>query len=219
MPVEQDDDCERGGTGRTGETEVGRAHSEDVSKKEMHQIERRAGQIYELDYLGYDAQKAKAIELFSQWSDTDMYAIDGNHDRWYLKANGALIVKDIAEAVPNFHFIGHDEGDISLAGKAILRLWHGEDGNSYALSYRVQKIVESLSGGEKPDILICGHTHKYVNIFERNIHCVSAGSIQAQTSWMRGKRIAAHVGFCIIDVWVNDDGVAKFSCTWYPLYT
>src|SRR5574344_2475762 len=49
MPVEQDDDCERGGTGRTGEMEVGRAHAEDVSKKEMHQIERRAGQIYDDD--------------------------------------------------------------------------------------------------------------------------------------------------------------------------
>lgn len=179
----------------------------------------RPGQIYELDYLGYDAQKNNSVRLFSQWTDTDIYAIDGNHDRWFLKANGALIVKDIAETVSNFHFIGHDEGDISLAGKATLRLWHGEDGNSYALSYRIQKIVESLSGGEKPDMLICGHTHKYVNIFERNIYCVSAGSIQAQTSWMRGKRISAHVGFCIIDVWINDSGIAKFGCMWYPFYT
>jgi len=190
-------------------------HSGDVTEG----MSVRPGQIYELDQIGYDAQKQKAINMFSQWTDTVIYAIDGNHDRWYLKANGALIVKDIAASVPNFKFIGHDEGDISLAGKASIRLWHGEDGNSYALSYRIQKIVESLSGGEKPDILLCGHTHKYVNIFERNIHCVSVGSIQAQTSWMRGKRIAAHVGFCILDVWVNDDGISKFGCTWYPFYT
>ena len=177
------------------------------------------GQIYELDYLGYESQKQKAVEVFSQWTDTDIYAVDGNHDRWYLKSNGALIVKDIAEMLDNFHFIGHDEGDISLRGKAVVKLWHGEDGNSYALSYRIQKIVESLTGGEKPDIMLCGHTHKYVNIFERNVHAVSIGSIEAQTSWMRGKRIAAHVGFCILDVWVNDDGVAKFGVTWYPFYT
>lgn len=190
-------------------------HSGDVTEG----MSNRPGQMYELDHIGYDAQKSKCAKVFSQWTDTDIYAIDGNHDRWYLKANGALIVKDIASIVPNFHFIGHDEGDISLGGKANIRLWHGEDGNSYALSYRIQKIVESLSGGEKPDILLCGHTHKYVNIFERNIHCVSVGSIQAQTSWMRGKRIAAHVGFCVIDVWINDDGIAKFGCMWYPFYT
>ena len=83
--------------------------------------------------------------------------------------------------------------------------------NSYALSYRVQKIIESLSGGEKPDIMICGHTHKYVKIFERNVHAISAGCLEAQTSWMRGKKIAAHVGFAVIDVWVNDSGICKLN--------
>lgn len=189
-------------------------HSGDVTEGMSH----RSGHIYELDHLGYDKQKKKAVELFSQWTDTDIYAIDGNHDRWYIKSNGALIVSDIAEVLPNFHFIGHDEGDISLKGKANLKLWHGEDGNSYALSYRLQKIIESLSGGEKPDVMICGHTHKYVNIFERNVYVVSAGCLEAQTAWMRGKKIAAHVGFSIMDIWVNDDGVSKVSITWYPFF-
>lgn len=190
-------------------------HSGDVTEGMSH----RPGHVYELDLIGYDAQKTEAINIFSEWTYSKIYAIDGNHDRWYLKANGALIVKDIAAAVPNFHFIGHDEGDISLDGKAVIKLWHGEDGSSYALSYRLQKIIESLSGGEKPNILIAGHVHKYANIFERNVHCVSAGCIQAQTSWMRGKRLSAAVGFCILDIWVCDTGVSKFGVTWYPFYT
>jgi predicted phosphodiesterase len=119
----------------------------------------------------------------------------------------------------NFNFIGHDEGDISLGGKAVLKLWHGEDGNSYAISYRIQKILESLSGGEKPSVLIAGHTHKYVNIFERNVYALSVGTMQRQTPWMRGKRIAAHVGFAIADYYINDDGVSKFTHTWHPFYT
>jgi predicted phosphodiesterase len=191
-------------------------HSGDV----VEGMSNRQGHIYELSHLGYDNQKKEAKRIFSQWSDTPMYFIDGNHDRWFEKSNGALIVKDIADAIPNMEFIGHDEGDISLKdGKATLKLWHGGDGNSYALSYRLQKILESLSGGEKPDAMICGHTHKFVHIFERNVHTISAGSIQRQTSWMRGKRIAAHVGFCIVDIWVNDDGISKFSNIWYPFYT
>lgn len=190
-------------------------HAGDVTEGMSH----RPGHIYELDHLGYDAQKSEAKRILAQWTDTPAYLIDGNHDRWYLKSNGAVIVKDICEELENYHWLGHDEGDISLAGNATLKLWHGEDGSSYALSYRLQKILESLSGGEKPNIMICGHTHKYVNIFERNVYCVSTGCMQAQTSWMRGKRIAAHVGFSIIDAWVNDGGVARFKVAWYPFYT
>jgi predicted phosphodiesterase len=190
-------------------------HSGDVTEGMSH----RPGHIYELDHLGYDAQKDEAIKIFGQWTDSPIYAIDGNHDRWFIKSNGAIILKDIAAALTNFKFLGHDEGDISLDGRATLKLWHGEDGNSYALSYRLQKLLESLSGGEKPNILVAGHTHKFTNIFERNVWCVSTGSMQSQTSWMRGKRIAAHVGFCVCDAWVPaEGGVSKFSLTWYPFY-
>jgi predicted phosphodiesterase len=168
--------------------------------------------------LGYDKQKSKCIELFSQWTDTPIYAVSGNHDQWFIKSNGANIVSDIDKQVDNFHFLGHDEADISLGGKAVLKLWHGGDGSSYALSYRLQKILESLSGGEKPNVLITGHVHKYVSIFERNVYAISVGTLERQTMWMRGKRISAHVGFVIADYWVNESGLAKMSHTWYPFF-
>ena len=174
--------------------------------------------IYELSQLGYEQQREEAVNIFSQWTDTDIYAIDGNHDRWFIKSNGAYVVKDIDRRLSNFKFIGHDEGDISLDGRATIKLWHGEDGNSYALSYRIQKIIESLSGGEKPSILLAGHTHKYVKIFERNITAISVGSIEAQTKWMRGKRISAACGFCILEITIGDHGVSKISDTWFPFY-
>lgn len=190
-------------------------HSGDVTEG----MSNRPGHIYELSALGYANQKALAVEIFKQWTTTDVYAIDGNHDRWFIKSNGAKIVEDIAKEVDNFHFIGHDEGDISLKGKATLKLWHGEDGNSYALSYRLQKILESLTGGEKPNAMLCGHTHKFVDIFERHVFCTSIGCMQSQTPWMRGKRIAAHTGFAIIDYWVNDKGICKKTSTWHPFYS
>lgn len=125
-------------------------HSGDVCEG----MSNRPGHIYELNCLGYEQQKEEAINIFSQWIDTDIYAIDGNHDRWFIKSNGAYVVKDIERRLPNFKFIGHDEGDVSLDGRATLKLWHGEDGNSYALSYRIQKIIESLSGGGETKCII-----------------------------------------------------------------
>ena len=190
-------------------------HAGDV----LEGMSNRPGHIYELSHLGYDLQKTYATEIFSQWTDTDIYAISGNHDRWYIKSSGANALGDIDKELKNFHFLGHDEGEISLKGKAVLRLWHGEDGSSYALSYRLQKILESLTGGQKPNAMIVGHVHKYVDIFERHVLCTSIGCIQSQTRWMRSKRISAHTGFAIIDYWVNNQGICKKILDWRPFYS
>jgi predicted phosphodiesterase len=187
-------------------------HSGDVTEG----MSNRAGQVYELSHIGYTSQKKHAIDVLSQ-CPAPLYLIDGNHDRWHLKANGAYIVEDIASAI-GATYLGADEGDISLKGKATLKLWHGEDGNSYAYSYRLQKIIESYTGGEKPNVLFVGHTHKSLYIFERFIHCYSLGSMQKQSKWMRSGRIAAHVGFWIIDIYVGKKGVNKCTGTWYPFY-
>jgi predicted phosphodiesterase len=178
----------------------------------------RPGHIYECTELGYDRQKEKAIELLSEFDYCPVYMIDGNHDRWYIKSNGAIIVKDICNELPHAEFLGHDEGDIMLNDTVQLKLWHGEDASSYAFSYRLQKLVESLSGGEKPHILLGGHVHKYFCGFMRNVHCISTGCIQEQSKWMRGKRIPAHTGFGICEATVNETGVGKFGNTWYPFY-
>ena len=66
--------------------------------------------------------------------------------------------------------------------------------------------------------MFCGHTHKYVKLFERNVHAVSSGCIEDQTSWMRGKRIAANPGFGIYDITFDNTGVKKFGETFYPFY-
>ena len=188
-------------------------HAGDVTEG----LSNRPGHVYECTEIGYDAQKEKAIDLLSRWAKPSYY-IDGNHDRWYVKSSGAWIVKDICDALPNAEFLGSDEGDIYLNDTVKLRLWHGEDGSSYATSYRIQKLVEAFSGGDKPNILVCGHTHKQGQFFERNIHCIGGGSIQLQSKWMRSKRLAAHVGFWIIEPVIAEKSVPYITSTWFPFY-
>jgi predicted phosphodiesterase len=189
-------------------------HCGDVTEGLSH----RAGHVYECSEIGYQAQKEKAVNIFSKWNSSPIYMIDGNHDRWFIKSAGACIVKDICNELSDAHFIGHDIGQIELSTGVKVMLWHGEDGSSYSTSYRLQKIVESLSGGTKPNVLLCGHTHKQGYFFERNIHVISGGSIQKQTPWMRGKRLSAHVGFSIIELTVNIDSVSRLKYEWFPFY-
>ena len=177
----------------------------------------RPGHIYEIEHLGYSEQKQAAIEQLSKFSDWPMYVIDGNHDRWFIKSNGAKVVQDVCEALPNAEFCGHDTATIDISGIAI-QLWHGEDGSSYAHSYRLQKVIEAMPGGAKPNILLTGHVHKAGYFFERNVHAILSGCIQEQTPFMRGKRLPAHPGFWTLDVDVNDGSVVRFSPTFYPYY-
>lgn len=204
-------------------------HAGDVTEG----LSNRAGHMYECTHIGYSAQLDHAREIFSEWTQCPIYAVDGNHDRWYIKSNGAKIVEEIDRSLDNFHFIGHDEGDIvvvknknkveletnSKNARGIkIKVWHGEDSSSYAFSYRIQKIVESLTGGEKPNVLICGHTHKSLYVYDRHIHCLSAGAIQKQSRWMRSKRQASHTGFWVCKMSIDYTGVSWFASRFYPFY-
>jgi len=90
--------------------------------------------------------------------------------------------------------------------------------NSYALSYRLQKLVEAITGGHKPNILLAGHVHKFCYIFERHIHAISVPAMQSQTSYMRAKKLAAHTGFIVLDFDVRDEGICNLAVQYFPFY-
>jgi predicted phosphodiesterase len=192
-------------------------HAGDVTEG----MSARPGHVYELKHIGYSAQKQAAIEGLSDW-EGQWYMIGGNHDGWYMQNsnNGADIVEDICKALPKAQYLGSGEGMISLKGRATMMPWHGLDaGGSYALSYRVQKIIEAFPIGEKPSILLTGHDHKSLAIPSlRGIHAISGGCMQRQTAWMRQTRKAAMCGFWEVDVWVDERGVSKIGYMFYPFY-
>lgn len=179
-------------------------------------ISRFGTQIWELSEIGYKAQKAAAIEVFSHCKQK-IYCISGNHDFFFQEYAGADIVEDICAELPNMTYLGNNQADIMIDG-AVIRLFHGGDGSSYATSYRLQKLVESFTGGKKPNILLAGHVHKMCYIFERMIHAVSVPSLQMQTSFMQKKKLAAHTGFLIIEFDTNPMGIANFSVRNFPFY-
>lgn len=176
----------------------------------------RPDQVYHLTDIGASAQMDHAERLFKM-TDIPIKIIDGNHDRWGIKSNGLFMVRDLAKRMEHVEFIGCDVGEVIINGTRWM-LWHGEDGSSYATSYRVQKIIESFTGGDKPHVLLCGHTHKQIAMFERNIHAVSGGALSYQSAWMRATRKSCHTGFWIIRATIRDNQIVRFSPTWYPIY-
>ena len=178
----------------------------------------RPGHVYELAQIGFEAQFAKAKDMINL-CPFPFKAIIGNHDQWYCGKGdqGLNVGLRLDESIPHFEYLGMQEADIVVEGVKI-KLWHGLDGSAYSLSYRTQKFVEMLSGGEKPNILLAGHTHKSIFYQTRNVNVFETGTTCGQTGFMRGKKLAAHTGFWIVDVWSNESGLVRIRPEWTPFY-
>lgn len=181
----------------------------------------RPGHIYELAQVGASAQLEKATELFHQASsDMRFFIIDGNHDQWFKEKNNAGLVagRELQHRNPNVTFLGEWEADVQLHKHVTMKLFHSNDGTAYADSYKLQKLIESLEGGKKPNIILSGHYHKQVAIFRRNVFGFECGTLCGQTGWMRGKKIQAHKGFGIIEFWAGPNGIQRLRHEFFPHY-
>jgi hypothetical protein len=161
---------------------------------------------YDLEVHGFDAQcqqlarqHPKGLTTYAVWGD--------DHEGWYVQREG-IDVGRYAQAI--MRDAGHDWTDLGfMESHVILRnaksgksttmaVCHPGGGSSYALSYSIQKIIESLEGGEKPAVGLYGHYHKLWAGNIRNVWCVQTGCQQDQTTFMRKKRLEAHVGGALI---------------------
>lgn len=177
----------------------------------------REGHIYELSEIGYTAQLELGRQVFAE-TKLPVNAISGNHDEWFIKSNGAYIVKELCDSLPHLNYLGQNYGTIYLNG-ARYELTHGLDGGgSYAISYRVQKIIEAYEGGQKPQIIGTGHDHKAGYFFIRNVHAFLSGCMQNQSDWMRQTRKSAMKGYWIIEALIDDGEVRKIRMEFTPFY-
>lgn len=179
----------------------------------------RPGHVYELTHVGFDQQINYATELYSQLDDIPHYGIDGNHDQWFYKKSdqGIIVGKELEKRLKNYHHLGQDEGDLEVGGIKI-KLFHAGDGSAYAISYKMQKLIESFSGGEKPNIVLSGHYHKALYLFARGVHGIECGTLCGQSRFMRGKKLPAHMGFGVVEVIRNRKGVERLNHTFVPWY-
>lgn len=179
----------------------------------------RPGHVYELTHIGIHQQLAYAKQLFDKLP-TVCYGITGNHDDWAYKPQnmGIVVGEELEQRVKNFKFVGRNEGIIIPKKNVKMMLFHPNDGSAYSLGYKMQKLIESFSGGDKPNIVHQGHYHKSIYMFIRNVHGFESSTLMGQSEWMRGKKIAAHIGFGIVDVYTNKNGVDRIVHSFFPYY-
>lgn len=181
--------------------------------------------MFELDVHGMTAQVQRFIDWCPQIPGITTKVLSGDdHEGWYVQREGVnigqLLEMEARKAGrSDIVDIGYMERDVELAPGQVMRVIHSGGGSAYATSYTAQKYVESLQGGEKPRIVVMGHYHKLSFEYPREVYVLQPGCAKDQDDWMRKKKLQAHVGGCILDVRVNDQGIIdEVGCrmkTWF----
>lgn len=164
---------------------------------------------FDLHTHGMDAQLAYFAEHYPRRGGMKTYAVAGDdHEGWYGQREGVDIgryAEHVMQAAGRDDWVnlGYMEAHVKLVnantGKwSMLAVVHPGGGSSYALSYSIQKIIESLDGGEKPAVGLYGHYHKLWSGNIRNVWVAQTGCTEDQTPFMRKKKLEAHVGGFLI---------------------
>jgi predicted phosphodiesterase len=177
---------------------------------------------------GMDNQLDYWIEKTPQKKGITTYFVAGDdHEGWYQQREGVEIgrygeLRAQAQGRKDMVYVGYVEADIELKaekGSRVMRVMHPGGGTAYAISYKAQKNVEALQGGEKPAILIQGHYHKMNVCYPRNVWVLDAGTCCDQTIWMRKKGLEAHVGGAIIEFTQAPSGeIIEFVPRYFPFF-
>ena len=166
---------------------------------------------FDLTVHGLEPQVDYLVQNYPRRDGIDTYAVWGeDHEGWFSRreaidmgrfAQGKM--RDAGRG--DWHDLGFIESRVDLVNADTgatneLVVMHPGGGSSYAYSYRPQKIVESLQGGEKPGVLIIGHYHKMSLNLIRNVWTIQAGCSQDQTVFMRKQGLDAHIGGWIVEL-------------------
>lgn len=182
-------------------------------------LKMRPGHEYELYDVSADEMVADVVENYPKIPGITTHFITGNHDASIYKHVGYDIGYAISKAREDMDYLGRDCAVINLTPNCTLELRHPWDGTAYALSYKIQKMIEAMESDSKPNILAVGHYHKAEYLFYRNVHALQTGCFQAQTPFTRGKGISVHIGGWIVTVHVDENGtIHRIMPEFIPYY-
>jgi predicted phosphodiesterase len=162
------------------------------------------GQVNDLMVHGYSDQLRYAKEYYPKIDGIKTYAISGNHDLSFKVNAGAHFLDSLCERRQDIINCGDYDGNIVIGGVKI-GLHHGGGGSAYAKSYKLQKAIEAIGGGQKPQIYIMGHYHTALYMFLRNIHAFMGGCFQGPNDLSVRLNLPNTIGGWLLTITVEND--------------
>jgi len=166
------------------------------------------GQETEVFKHGADEQAQYVVENYPRLErGRKTYIIGGQHDRSFYRDGGFNIVKAVCKERKDLVNKGFYKADFAIKGLRI-ELQHPGGGIAYALSYKPQKIIESIVGFvssisnlSPPILVVFGHWHTAVHLPNyMGVDVVSLPCYQAQTPYLEQLGKMPTVGYAIAEI-------------------
>lgn len=168
----------------------------------------------QIDYFVKTYPQRPALKTYAVWGE--------DHEGWFARREsidvGRFAERRMRDAGrDDWVDLGFMEAKIDLVNpstgaKTSMLVMHPGGGTAYALSYRPQKLVESLQGGQKPSVILIGHYHKISVNLIRNVWALQVGCQQDQTPFMRKIPTEPHIGGMIVTITQDPQTGAIIGC-------
>jgi predicted phosphodiesterase len=182
------------------------------------------GQEFELFNHGADAQVGYLVRNYPKRKGVTTYGIAGNHDWSFWERGGYDVVASFARQREDIKYLGPMSAKIML-GKLKVRLIHLPKGNTYARSYRMQKVIEQITPGDKPELMYGGHLHSWTQLpMYRNVNAWQMGCFQSQTTFEARMGLYPELGGLIVEIWYGGqasdrpNGIVRMRQEIMPFY-
>ena len=180
-------------------------HFGDVLDGDYHN---RPEHQYALFRLGASRQLDYITNYYPKVEGIDTYFITGTHDQTHCKNGGVFIGNAIEEKRTDLHFLGDDKGIYKPeeSPKTREEMFHPGGGCSSSLSYKMQKYIDKMEPGNKPNIIGGGHFHQSHMMAYRNVIAFLVPCLTAKTNFAIRQGLENTMGAYFIDMYVNNDG-------------
>jgi len=158
--------------------------------------------------IGFNAQLDYVVRNYPRRKGITTYAINGNHDLWYLTEGLANFVNTVALVRDDIKYMGDDFARIFITPKIDITMFHPNDGSASNVFTKLQNFGDR-GGNKLSKINIIGHYHKLGWIYYRDMHILYPGSFQKQSEWMNMNNLRSEVAGIILKMKIKDDGSLK----------
>lgn len=183
------------------------------------------GQLNEVETWAMEGQVKLVVDGLPRKPGLSYETIGGNHDESYTKASGANVLKTVASLRPDVKYHGFYSAlfDLVVPDSRVpikMELHHPDKAGSYAITYHLQKEIEQIPSGMKPQVLLMGHTHQAAMLPDyRGVAALYCGCFEDQTLFLKRKHINPHIGGWILDLGVSAGGTLRsLTMTWVRYY-
>ena len=166
------------------------------------------GQEQEQVEYGQDAQIDMVIKDYPKRVGMRTAFITGNHDLREYQRGGVDPGIPIERSRPDMEYVGQCDSRLQLTeGGLDIELIHPAKGASYALSYHVQRDLNSRSPDDIPDIYASGHFHNAFYAHYRGVETLSVPCLKDAGMWERRMGFNNVVGGWLVEAETTEDTV------------